>query len=107
MTNRYISKKIRQELIKSFGARCGFPGCWKPAMALHHTKRFALARRHLADELVPLCKIHHELAHVGSIKNEELEAGKWSVELERQTSAEVDAVDRLTRKGRLASRKKC
>lgn len=76
MKSRYIPVKIRRALQVKFafgiGIKCGFPKCRRPARDLHHTKRFSLVKRHLEEEIVPLCKIHHELAHTGVIEKEEL-----------------------------------
>ena len=44
---------------------CEVPGCDEPATEIHHPKRWALTKNH--DQLVSLCRGHHELAHRGYI----------------------------------------
>lgn len=79
MTSRNIPKKIKNIILEKFRGRCAFIDCKWPAVALHHTKRFAIVKRHLPEEIVPLCKIHHELAHAGLIANEEASFQKWKL----------------------------
>ncbi len=74
MSSRTIPQKIREQMSKM----CKFPGCYKPAVALHHTKRFAIFRSHKLEEIVPLCKFHHELVHAGLLSNEEEIIQKWN-----------------------------
>lgn len=105
---RHIPAKIRRVVQAKFafrqGVRCGFPGCKKPAMDFHHTKRFALVKRHLAEEIVPLCKIHHELAHAGLIENEEGDPLNWEIGEGRKVSRATIEIDRLVnKKGRQAT----
>lgn len=76
---RYIPKKIRIEIDKKHGRRCAFPGCKWPAVNLHHVKRFAYVRLHDANSILPLCKLHHEFAHLGLIKNEPLAPEQWKI----------------------------
>lgn len=71
MMSRNIPKKIQDIILKKFGGHCAFSNCKWPSVALHHVKRFAIVKRHLPEEIVPLCKIHHELAHAELIENEE------------------------------------
>lgn len=71
---------------------------------MHHTKRFAIKRRHLAEEIVPLCKIHHELAHAGLIKNEEGDPLNWEIGEGRKVSRATIEIDQLVnKKGRQAT----
>lgn len=90
---RRVPAKIRKFLNSKFGNRCAFPSCRKPWYELHHTKRFSLTKRHLPEELVPLCKIHHELAHVGVIKNEQLETSLWDLDLCEKKNGEIAKID--------------
>lgn len=93
MTGRHISIKIRRELEWEFGQGCGFPGCKKPAMDLHHAKRFAIVNRHSEEEIVPLCKTHHELAHAGLIRGEESKVEGWEMDIEEKKNHAVARVD--------------
>lgn len=105
---RHISIKIQREVEWKFRLHCGFPGCKKPAMDLHHTKRFSITKRHSADEIVPLCKIHHELAHDGAIGNEELlpkygnrRGQAWRLNLEGDEDNERAMVDEKVQKKKM------
>jgi len=77
MRGRYIKKRTRETITLKHGHRCAFPGCRRPAIDFHHVERFSIYRRHRVEKIKPICKIHHELAHAGLIKNEEEDASKW------------------------------
>lgn len=62
--SRYIPANVRQILIAEFGRKCAYPGCQKPAEQIHHEKPFASHHDHDPRDLKPLCRGHHELAHV-------------------------------------------
>ncbi len=104
MDSRYIPVKIRRAIKGRFefrsGTRCGFPKCRKPARAMHHTKRFALVNRHVEEEIVPLCKIHHELAHAGLIENEDENPLNWEIGDSRKVSRATMEIDRAARRRR-------
>ena len=61
--SRYIPAKIRQILLLEHGRKCSIPSCRRPATAIHHTRRFALAGSHDPRYLAPLCREHHQIAH--------------------------------------------
>lgn len=107
MPSRHIPAKIRRAVQSKFafrqGVKCGFPKCRKPAEHLHHTKRFAIVKRHLAEEIVPLCKIHHELAHAGEIENEEATPLLWKIGEGRRISREIAEIDERTIKKRFGA----
>ncbi|MBI5152394.1 HNH endonuclease, partial [Candidatus Peregrinibacteria bacterium] len=67
---RYVPVEIARYAVMRTSGTCAFPGCTKPYEILHHTKRYALTRAHNPDTLVPLCKAHEQLAHLGLIENE-------------------------------------
>lgn len=104
MTSRHIPSKISRAINEKFafrsGIRCGFPKCRKPAVNLHHTKRFALVKRHKEKEIVPLCKIHHELAHAGLIGNEDGDTSDWYIKKERERFGAIAEIDRIVRRKR-------
>ena len=54
---RHLTTAKRREL----EGKCSIDACKKPATEIHHKKPWAKYRSH--DELEPLCKDHHELAH--------------------------------------------
>jgi hypothetical protein len=101
---RHISIKIQREVEWKFRLHCGFPGCKKPARDLHHTKRFSIVKRHSADEIAPLCKIHHELAHTGLIGNEDGALSTWYLKEESENIGPVAEVDEVVRRKRLRNR---
>ena len=75
----YIPAAIKKYVIKKFHGLCAFPNCCKEFAELHHTYRFALTGIHDPDQIVPLCKSHHELAHYGLIENESKSPDQWDV----------------------------
>ena len=58
---RYIPAKIKHELKQKHNGHCAYRGCNKPAEQIHHQNRFALKHNH--ENLMPLCKIHHDFVH--------------------------------------------
>lgn len=76
---RAIPVAIRQFIKAKYGNKCAFPSCKKPAVILHHTKRYSLQKNHDPNFIVPLCKDHHGLAHEGMIKDENLPPEKWEL----------------------------
>jgi len=59
--SRYIPAKIRHDLEQKYLGHCAYRGCNKPAEHIHHQNRFALKHNH--ENVVPLCKAHHDLIH--------------------------------------------
>lgn len=59
--SRQPSTKQRREALAKTNGKCSIEGCEKPAKELHHKKPWAKFHNH--DDLQPLCKDHHELAH--------------------------------------------
>ncbi|PIR55606.1 hypothetical protein COU74_00040 [Candidatus Peregrinibacteria bacterium CG10_big_fil_rev_8_21_14_0_10_36_19] len=66
--SRYIPAKIRKEAISKTNGKCTYPTCIKTFENLHHQDYFAHTHNH--QNLVPLCKVHHEYAHNGLIQGE-------------------------------------
>ncbi|NIA01933.1 MAG: hypothetical protein GWP15_00970 [Nitrospirae bacterium] len=77
--SRPISMKIKKYAYKTTNGTCIYPGCHRKAEELHHTDRFALSKEHNPDKIMPLCKAHHNLAHMGLIENEELSPEYWKI----------------------------
>lgn len=73
--SRYIPVVAKRTVAKT----CCYPGCFKPADVIHHPERYALVRNH--ENLKPLCKNHHELAHNGCIANEGKDPKYWHAQL--------------------------
>lgn len=61
--SRYVPVKVRRLIEKEYGQICSAPNCFRKAEELHHTRRFALSKRHDPRFLAPMCSAHHELAH--------------------------------------------
>jgi len=59
--SRYIPAKIKHELDQKHQGHCAYRGCNKPAEQIHHNNRFAITKSH--EDLIPLCKIHHDFLH--------------------------------------------
>jgi hypothetical protein len=83
--SRHIPNAIKKHVLNKTNDSCAFPGCTKPMEILHHTKRFALQKSrgdqhiHEPDSIVPLCKAHERLAHLGLIQNEDGPPEKWKI----------------------------
>jgi hypothetical protein len=77
--SRHIPEKIKRLVLYKSNNQCAFPECKNPYEILHHTDRFALSKFHNPDKIVPLCKCHEQLAHLGLIENEELQPEYWRV----------------------------
>jgi hypothetical protein len=58
---RQASTKQRRDALEKTNGKCSINGCNKPATEIHHEKPWAIHKSH--DDLQPLCKDHHELAH--------------------------------------------
>ncbi|MBI5152397.1 hypothetical protein HZA39_02590, partial [Candidatus Peregrinibacteria bacterium] len=74
----------------------------KPYEILHHTKRYALTRAHNPDTLVPLCKAHEQLAHLGLIENEGSAPERWRVRKEPNETNGKYKIDKLVAQYRTA-----
>jgi len=62
--SRYIPAKIKQDLQQKYYGHCAYKGCNKPAEQIHHPERFAANPNH--ENLIPLCKTHHDFVHQNS-----------------------------------------
>ncbi|NIA01788.1 MAG: hypothetical protein GWP15_00210 [Nitrospirae bacterium] len=80
--SRYVPAKIRQNIFAATNGTCCFPRCTRKSEVLHHTDRFALSKKHDPEKIMPLCKAHHDLAHMGLIQNEDMPSKHWRVSKE-------------------------
>jgi len=55
--SRNIPARLRREQPKV----CEYPGCDRPAQEIHHQSRWSITHKH--ENLMSLCKTHHEIAH--------------------------------------------
>ena len=76
-TTRHIPVETKQKIYEKYGDKCAFPGCNKPKEFLHHTERFAISKSH--NKIIPLCKVHHHIAHSGLIQNEQSSPTNWKI----------------------------
>jgi len=91
--SRHIPVAIKSFVVKKSGGCCAFPGCKRPYEILHHTQRWALEKVHDPDRLVPLCKAHEQLVHLGLIENEQSAPEKWRVRMRPDRNAPEFWVD--------------
>lgn len=63
-TSLYIPVRGRAILKEEFGQKCSIPTCRKSAYDIHHTQRFALTHTHDSHYMAPLCREHHQIAHL-------------------------------------------
>lgn len=77
--SRDIPVGVRRVLRATYHGLCAFPFCELPGTSLHHTKRYALNKKHDSRSIVPLCKGHERLVHSGLIENEEDPPALWRI----------------------------
>ncbi len=77
-----IPGKIEAYVLKRSGGYCEFPNCKQKYKHLHHTNRFASNKIHDPDQIIALCKAHHDLAHRSLIDNEESTPENWKIRKE-------------------------
>lgn len=65
---RYIPIQVRKTLEREFGTKCAVPQCARDSDHLHHTARFSQSRSHNPYYIAPLCKEHHDIAHLADTK---------------------------------------
>ena len=68
--SRYIPAIIKKSTLQKTHEKCAHENCNKPYEILHHVKRFALNSHSesVHENIIPLCKIHHEFEHNGISK---------------------------------------
>ena len=87
---RYIPAARKRQAVAS--GQCQYPGCNKPYQHIHHPERFARVRNH--ENLVALCKDHHEFIHNGLVENEQAPQKYWAINIYKTP----DQIDRIYRK---------
>ena len=91
---RYIPNLVRKYVVlRSKGFFCEFPGCNCRGYQIHHLLRFALNNSCNPDNLVVLCKLHTDLAHIGALDGEDgpIEGLSINIGLARKRAEENDA----------------
>lgn len=79
---RTIPLNIKKYVLKRCNGKCEFPNCQQKYTNLHHTNRYGSQKTHDPDQIIALCKAHHDLAHRGLIDNEEQAPQKWQIRKE-------------------------
>ncbi len=69
---RYIPQRVRRVLAQEHGTKCSITTCKKSSQQIHHTRRYSLDPSHNPRFLAPLCKAHHEIAHVKDVMAQEM-----------------------------------
>ena len=83
---RYIPALVRKYVVlRSKGFFCEFPGCKCHGYQIHHLRRFALNNNCNPNNLVVLCKFHHDLAHVGALGGEDGPIEELSIDISQAT----------------------
>lgn len=93
IASRYIPANVRKHLEDRYQGLCAYPTCTRPQAILHHTRRFRLVPNHDPQYLVPLCKNHERLAHLGLIQNETSEPETWKIQKEPDTHSPQYPID--------------
>ena len=88
--NRPISAQEKRTALEEYSYRCGYLGCNKPHSDFHHMQPFTRTYSH--ENIVPLCKEHHEFMHNG------LATETWKFNLDGKIGFE-DAIYRKKRRG--------
>jgi hypothetical protein len=99
---RHIPAHKKREIAEKYKGRCAFPSCRQPGGFLHHAHRFALHKKH--EQIVPLCKTHHELAHQSLIKNETRRPKHWRIKSHPDKKCPKYNIDRLFMRNKMAFR---
>lgn len=97
---RHIPIDVRRILIYKYGNHCAFPKCYKAIAEFHHLKRYSIHKSHDPDEIVPLCKDHHDLVHSGLIENEEDPIEKWKINDSKKIDLDKEFIDERVKKHR-------
>jgi len=96
--SRPIPTDIKRLIDARFGNTCAFPNCNKAATEYHHIKRHALSKNHNPNNIVPLCKEHHDLAHTGLIANEQNHPEKWRLRKKTDKNNPIYKIDEKVQK---------
>ncbi len=91
-SKRYIKASLKRQTIGN--GQCQYPNCNKPSEHIHHPERYSITKSH--NDLVALCRDHHQFMHNGLIENEQAEKQNWALNIYKT----LDETDRLYRKYR-------
>jgi len=85
--SRHIPAKIKHDLEYRYKGKCAYRGCNKPAEQIHHKDRFAIKRSH--ENVVPLCKKHHDFVHQTATNQQQLKIDEIVNKFKRESFAAV------------------
>ncbi len=101
--SRHIPEGMKRWVLEKYGNRCAFPRCNKEYEILHHVDRYALTGIHDPDKIVPLCKSHEQIAHLGLIENEKANPEDWSIRQNPNTNSPEYYIDKMVQLHRMAA----
>jgi len=93
--NKTLTPKHKKNLKHKHKGICAFPNCNKAIDHFHHTNRKALNPK--PQNIVPLCKEHHQIAHTGTIPNEHEPPNHWWISLNHKQNPKKAKIDAKTR----------
>lgn len=103
---RYIRKHVQQEALEKSNHRCGYNNCNRPPDDFHHSERFAKTKinspENPHENIIPLCKLHHEFMHNGIVQNETQGSRTWKIKFLTKQQTELNHIDQLYRQYRQA-----
>lgn len=99
--SRPTPSKTKAYVLKRSGGYCEFPKCRQKYKHLHHTNRYYSNKTHNPDQIIALCKAHHDLAHRSLIDNEESPPANWKIRSEPNFNTLNWLVDREVQRYRL------
>jgi hypothetical protein len=82
---RYIPAKTKKAVLKQYKNSCAYPGCHKHYSEIHHQVHFSQSKKH--ENLVPLCKEHHQFMHHNLVQNSEDSPQFWRLQLNKTTNS--------------------
>lgn len=86
--SRQTPESKKREETEKYNGKCAISECNAAATEFHHPDRYALNPSH--ERVVPLCKTHHQAAHYGLIKNEDLSPEYWEIDAKSKAKNHID-----------------
>jgi len=84
----HIPREKERQAIEKYKGKCAYPGCTSPYHEIHHIDGFSKTRNH--DNIIPLCKTHHNFAHNGLIANMDQPPEKWELRINHSKPTGID-----------------
>ncbi|MBI4231974.1 HNH endonuclease [Candidatus Peregrinibacteria bacterium] len=94
-SSRYIPVARKRQVTEQTKGKCSYPGCNTPGQIMHHPDRYSRTKNH--DNLITICKIHHEFAHNNLIENESRARHNWKLKTLDKPQLEADILYRKYR----------